>query len=78
MCSRSRLDAVFPSDVMPRRRRFLCCRLVKTAPGEGGGLEQWRAERADQTLAEDGAEGAATERARQALNPKACNLGSAP
>ena len=29
---------------------------MKTAPGEGGGLEQWQAERADQTLAEDGAE----------------------
>ena len=60
---------VFPSDVMPRGADgFFAARLVKTAPGEGGGLEQWQAERADQTLAEDGAEGAQQpERARLSL-----------
>ena len=60
---------VFPSDVMPRGADgFFAARLVKTAPGEGGGLEQWQAERADQTLAEDGAEEAQQpERARLSL-----------
>ena len=60
---------VFPSDVMPRGADgFFAARLVKTASGEGGGLEQWQAERADQTLAEDGAEEAQQpERARLSL-----------